>query len=306
MASLPKSDIRNPKSLIVICGPTAVGKTAIAIALAKHFGTEIISADSRQFYREMSIGTAKPTKEELAAVPHHFINNLSIHDEYTAGVYEREALVVLDEIFKTHDVAVMVGGSGLFIKAVCEGFDSFKGEEVSEAIKSKFRNMALEDMQKEVARLDPEYFDKVDKKNPRRLQRALEVMYSTRRKYSDQLTGEKAQRSFNIVKVGLELPREVLYDRINKRVDQMRKAGLVEEATALHPFKELQPLQTVGYQEIFDFLDGKQSKSEAIDKIKQNSRNYAKRQLTWFKKDEEVKWFAADGKEILKQIVTLV
>lgn len=296
----------NKKTLIVVSGPTAVGKTALALDLAKHFKTEILSADSRQFYKEMTIGTAKPSKDELAAVTHHFINNLSIHDEYTAGTYEREALAVLDKIFETHDVAVMVGGSGLFIRAVCEGFDSFKGEEVSEVIKSKFRNMSLENMQKEVARLDPEYFEKVDKKNPRRLQRALEVMYSTRKKYSDQLTGEKATRSFNIIKIGLELPREVLYDRINKRVDQMRKAGLVEEATALLPFKDLQPLQTVGYQEIFEFLDGKQSKSDAIDKIKQNSRNYAKRQLTWFKKDEEVKWFSADKKDILKQIVTLV
>jgi tRNA dimethylallyltransferase len=284
----------NTKSLIVIVGPTAVGKTAIAIEVARHFRTEIISADSRQFYREMSIGTAKPTPNELADVPHHFINNLSIHDEYTAGMYEREALAVLDQIFRKHNVAVMVGGSGLFIRAVCEGFDSFKGEEVTDEVKEKIRLLSLEQMQQEVSKLDPEYFDKVDKQNPRRLQRALEVIYGTGRKYSDQRTGAVAKRNFNIVKIGLELPREVLYDRINKRVDAMRKAGLWEEAIALYPYKNLQTLQTVGYQEVFDCIDGKLSKSEAIDKIKQNSRNYAKRQMTWFKKDESIKWFDAN------------
>lgn len=292
------------KTLFVICGPTAVGKTSLAIELAKHYGTEILSADSRQFYREMSIGTAKPTAADLAALPHHFINNLSIQDEYTAGIYEREALAVLDKIFKTHDTAVMVGGSGLFIKAVCEGFDSFKGEEVSDEVKEKIRLMPLEEMQRQIAKLDPEYFARVDKQNPRRLQRALEVIYSTGKKYSDQRTGAKAKRGFKIIKIGLELPREVLYDRINKRVDAMRKAGLWEEATALYPFRHLQPLQTVGYQEVFDSLDGKISKAEAIDKIKQNSRNYAKRQLTWFKKDEEIRWFDAGSKNILAQIVT--
>ena len=276
-----------------------MGKTALAIEVAKHFGTEILSADSRQFYKEMSIGTAKPNADELAAVPHHYINHLIIQDEYTAGMYEREALAVLATIFEKHDVAVMVGGSGLFIKAVCEGFDSFKGEEVSEAVKGKIRMMSLERMQAEISKLDPEYFDKVDKQNPRRLQRALEVIYGTGRKYSDQRTGTKAQRNFNIIKIGLELPREKLYDRINKRVDAMRKAGLWEEATALYPFRQLQTLQTMGYQEVFDCIDGKLSKSEAIDKIKQNSRNYAKRQMTWFKKDEEVKWFEADKASLI-------
>ena len=253
----------------------------------------------------MSIGTAKPNAAELAAVPHHFINHLSIQDDYTAGMYEREALAVLATIFEKHDVTVMVGGSGLFIKAVCEGFDSFKGEEVSEAVKEKIRLMSLERMQAEVSKLDPEYFDKVDKQNPRRLQRALEVIYGTGRKYSDQRTGTKAKRNFNIIKIGLELPREKLYDRINKRVDAMRKAGLWEEATALYPFRHLQTLQTVGYQEVFDCIDGKLSKSEAIDKIKQNSRNYAKRQMTWFKKDEEVKWFdtAAAATKYLKESI---
>jgi len=284
----------------VICGPTAVGKTAVAIEVAKHFHTEILSADSRQFYREMNIGTAKPNPAELAAVPHHFINNLSIQDTYTAGDYEKEALAVLDKLFQTQDVAVMVGGSGLFIKAVCDGFDSFKNEtnESDEAVIERVKSMPLADMQKEVARLDPEYYEKVDRNNPRRLQRALEVIYITGKKYSEQRTGEKVVRNFNIIKIGVELPREQLYERINHRVDEMMKAGQWDEATALYPHRHLQPLQTVGYQEVFDGIDDKLTKTEAIEKIKQNTRNYAKRQMTWFKKDKEIQW--VDANEVLK------
>ena len=295
-----ESKFIHQKSLIVICGPTAVGKTAVAIEVAKHFKTEILSADSRQFYREMNIGTAKPSAEELAAVPHHFINNLSIEDTYTAGDYEREALAVLSKLFETHDVAVMVGGSGLFIKAVCEGFDSFQNEakEEDESIIQKIKSMSLIEMQAEVARLDPEYYEKVDRNNPRRLQRALEVIYSTGRKYSEQRTGEKVTRNFNIIKIGLELPREQLYERINHRVDEMMKAGQWDEATGLYLYRQLQPLQTVGYQEVFDCMEGKLTKTEAIEKIKQNTRNYAKRQMTWFKKDKEIQW--VDANEVLK------
>lgn len=279
----------------MICGPTAVGKTALSIELAKHYDTEILSADSRQFYREMTIGTAKPDEAELAAVPHHFINNLSINDTYTAGDYEREALRVLDKIFAAKDVAVMVGGSGLFIKAVCEGFDDFQKQtgDADTAIISKIKEMSLEKMQIEVAKLDPAYYEKVDRKNPRRLQRALEVIYTTGKKYSEQRSGIKAQRSFNIIKIGLELPREKLYERINLRVDAMMAAGQWQEAEALYPYRHLQPLQTVGYQEIFDSIDGKLLKAEAVEKIKQNTRNYAKRQMTWFKKDEETIWVEA-------------
>lgn len=286
----------NKKYLIVICGPTAVGKTAVGIKLAKHFGTEIISADSRQFYREMNIGTAKPLVAELASVPHHFINNLSITDKYTAGDYEKQALTVLENIFQKRNVAVMVGGSGLFIKAVCEGFDSFQNmvKEVDAAILEKIKSMLLTDLQNEVAKLDPEYYDKVDRNNSRRLQRALEVIYTTGKKYSEQRTGERAQRNFNSIKIGLELPREQLYNRINNRVDEMLKAGLWGEATTLYPYRHLQTLQTVGYQEVFDCLDNKYTKAEAIEKIKQNTRNYAKRQMTWFKKDEEIKWLSPE------------
>ena len=301
-----QSEIKQHKSLIVICGPTAVGKTAVAIQIAKHFNTEILSADSRQFYREMSIGTAKPSKEELAEVKHHFVNNLGIRDTFTAGEYERQALKVLDKIFESKDVAVMVGGSGLFIRALCEGFDDFKKEisETDKAIIEQIKQMPIEEMQAEVAKLDPEYYEKVDRSNPRRLQRALEVIYTTGKKYSEQRTGEKAQRDFNIIKIGLELPRAELYARINHRVDEMLKAGQWEEATALYPFRALQPLQTVGYQEIFDCIDGKLTKPEAIEKIKQNTRNYAKRQMTWFKRDEEVKWIGVtDTIEILSNIL---
>lgn len=281
----------NRKTLLVICGPTAIGKTALAIEVAKRLQTEIISADSRQFYREMSIGTAKPAAAELAEVPHHFINNLSIQDHYTAGMYEKEVLPLLDQLFAKHDVVVMVGGSGLFIKAVCEGFDDFQNDVITDEVKEKVRALTLEQMQQEVARLDPAFYAVVDKQNPRRLQRALEVIYGTSRKYSEQRSGAKTERPFAIVKVGLELERRALNDRINHRVDQMLTDGLWAEAEALYPYKYLQPLQTVGYQEIFDAIDGKTTREQAIELIKQNTRQYAKRQMTWFKKDEEVRWF---------------
>jgi tRNA dimethylallyltransferase len=293
--------IKNKNTLIVVCGPTAVGKTAVAIDIAKYYDTEILSADSRQFYEEMNIGTAKPSEHELAAVPHHFINNLSISDTYTAGDYEREALEVLGKIFGSKDIAVMVGGSGLFIRAVCEGFDEFKKEisDADEAIISGIKEMSLKDMQDEVSKLDPEYYAKVDHHNPRRLQRALEVIHTTGKKYSEQRTGEKAHRDFHIIKIGLEVSREQLYQRISQRVDAMMKAGQWEEATALYSFKHLQPLQTVGYQEVFDHIDGKLSKTVAIERIKQHSRNYAKRQLVWFKKDQGIKWFDPDDRQTI-------
>lgn len=283
----------NRKTLLVICGPTAIGKTALAIEVARRLQTEIISADSRQFYREMSIGTAKPTSAELAEVPHHFINNLSIHDHYTAGMYEKEVLPLLDQLFAKHDIVVMVGGSGLFIKAVCEGFDDFQNDVITDEVKEKVRALTLEQMQQEVARLDAAFYAVVDKQNPRRLQRALEVIYGTGRKYSEQRSGAKTERPFSILKVGLELERSALNDRINHRVDQMLTDGLWAEAETLYPYKHLQPLQTVGYQEIFDAIDGKTTREQAIELIKQNTRQYAKRQMTWFKKDGEVRWYTS-------------
>jgi tRNA dimethylallyltransferase len=285
------------KILIVVAGPTAIGKTALAIELAKHYQSEIISADSRQFYREMEIGTAKPSPEQLNTVPHHFVNNISIHTKnYSAGKYEHEVLQFLETYFKQHDIAVMVGGSGLFINAVCSGFDKFEKEDESQLwVTRRFLNeKTLEWLQAEVERLDPEYYATVDRKNPARLKRALEIIYTTGKKYSEQRIGKKAERPFNIIKIGLSLPREVLYERINQRVDDMMKAGLLEEVKHLYLHKKLHALDTVGYTELFDFIEDKITLEDAVALIKQNTRNYAKRQMTWFKKDDGLKWFQPD------------
>lgn len=292
------------KHLIVICGPTAVGKTALAIELAKRLDTEIISADSRQFYREMNIGTAKPTNEELAQVPHHFINNLSIHQKhYSAGKYEADVLVFLDHFFQKHDTAIMVGGSGLFINAVCSGFDQMEKAEDEQinTIRNLLNTKDLAWLQEEVERLDPEYFEKVDKKNPVRLKRALEIIYTTGKKYSEQRIGKKIERPFQITKIGLKLERAVLNERINQRVDTMMQNGLLKEVKELYTYKKLPALNTVGYTELFDFLEDKLTLAQAIELIKQNTRNYAKRQMTWFRKDEEVKWFEAENWKVIIQ-----
>lgn len=285
------------KTLIVVAGPTAIGKTALAIELAKHYQAEIISADSRQFYREMEIGTAKPTPEQLSTVPHHFVNNISIHTKnYSAGKYEHEVLQFLENYYQQHNIAVMVGGSGLFINAVCSGFDKFEKEDESQLwVTRRFLNeKPLEWLQNEVERLDPEYFATVDSKNPVRLKRALEIIYTTGKKYSEQRIGKKAERPFNIIKIGLSLPREILYERINARVDDMMKTGLLEEVKQLYLHKKLHALDTVGYTELFDFIEDKISLDDAVALIKQNTRNYAKRQMTWFKKDDGLKWYQPD------------
>lgn len=297
------------KQLIVICGPTAVGKTALSIAVAKQFSAEIISADSRQFYREMNIGTAKPTEAELNAVHHHFINNISIHTKnYSAGKYEAEVLDFLDEYYKKNEVAVLVGGSGLFINAVCSGFDKYEGDKQNEAqdlwVTRRFLNEKnLEWLQEEVARLDPEYYTIVDKKNPVRLKRALEVIYTTGKKYSQQRIGKKTERPFQIIKMGLSLPRETLYERINQRVDKMITQGLLEEAQDLYLHKKLHTLNTVGYPELFDFIEDKTTLEQAIALIKQNTRHYAKRQMTWFKKDENIQWFQPEQQNEIIQFL---
>lgn len=290
----------NSKYLIVICGPTAVGKTSLSVELAKQFNAEIISADSRQFYREMNIGTAKPTEEQLAEVPHHFINNISIHNKsYSAGKYEYEVLEFLEKYFKEKEVAVMVGGSGLFINAVCSGFDKFEKEDDSQLwVTRKFLNTKeLNWLQHEVERLDPEYYVVVDKKNPVRLKRALEIIYTTGKKYSEQRIGKKTERPFKIIKVGLSLPREILYERINARVDEMMKQGLLEEVKLLYLHKKLHTLNTVGYTELFDFIEDKIPLEDAVALIKQNTRNYAKRQMTWFKKDDGIRWFQPEQRK---------
>jgi tRNA dimethylallyltransferase len=277
------------KHLIVVCGPTASGKTRLAITIAKHFNAEIFSADARQFYCEMNIGTAKPTAEELGEVQHHFINNLSIHDEYTAGKFEQEVMEQLEVYFQTKSVAVLCGGSGLFIRAVCEGLED--KTEIPETIRQAVRELSLEEMQAKLLELDPEFYASVDIQNPRRLTRALEVILSSGQKISAQHTGAKKNRPFSTHIIGTELPRDILYHQINQRVDQMIAEGLEAEATSLYPFRTLQPLQTVGYREWFDFIEGKQSREKTIELIKQNTRHYAKRQITWFNKTEHLQWF---------------
>jgi tRNA dimethylallyltransferase len=273
------------KKLIVIGGATASGKTALAIKLAQEYNTEIISADSRQFYRQMTIGTAKPSLEELAAVKHHFIDNLDISEDYSVGDFEREAMQVLEKIFETKEVAILVGGSGLFLKAIYEGFDEFP--EVSEMTKNRVAALeieGLEVMQKTLQQIDYQHFNKMDNQNPARLRRALELCLETGKPYSESILNKKKPRNFQTQFILLDPPRPKLYARINERVDNMIVAGLEEEARSLLPYRHKNALKTVGYEEWFDFFDGKMSHSETIDKIKQHTRNYAKRQGTWFRK----------------------
>ena len=274
------------KKLIVIGGATATGKTALAIRLAQHFGTEILSADSRQFYREMTIGTAKPDASELAAVRHHFIDDLGVADDYSVGDFERDALLVSEKIFAEKDVAILAGGSGLYVRAVCEGLDSFPDISVAtkKVVEEGWQNGGLAWLQTELALRDLVYFQTVDQQNPARLMRALEVCLETGMPYSGFLRNNKKTRSFKPVYVLLDVPRAELYTRIEARVDAMVAAGLEAEAHALVAFRHRPALRTVGYEEWFDFFDGKISRDAAIDKIKQHTRNYAKRQATWFRK----------------------
>jgi len=283
------------KFLIVIAGPTAVGKTSISIQVAKHFHTEIISADARQFYREMNIGTAKPTVDQLSQASHHFINHLSIHDDYSAGKFEQEALALMNNLFLHHDVLVMVGGSGLFIKAVLEGFDSIppKDDEVEKKIKQLFDDEGISALQKLLKEHDPVYYESVDLNNPHRLIRALVVSISTGKPFSSFRKSKPQIRDFIPIKIGLQSERKELYEHINHRVDEMMQHGLLEEAKELFPHRNLIALQTVGYRELFDFLEGKISLEKAVDLIKQNTRNYAKRQMTWFRKEKDMQWVSA-------------
>ncbi len=284
------------KFLVVIGGATATGKTAAAIQLARAFGTVILSADSRQFYREMSIGTAKPTAEERSAVQHYFIDSLHITDSYSVGDFERDALSVLEDIFQKNDIAILVGGSGLFLQAVYAGLDSFPviTTETRTWVAAGEKSGGLSWLQEQVALLDPDYFSRVDRHNPARLRRALEVCRESGQPFSAFLQREKPARPFQSALVLLERPRAELYARINARVDEMIAAGLEAEARALLPYRDYPALRTVGYEEWFAFFDGKISREEVIDKIKQHSRNYAKRQATWFRKHGEWKAFHPD------------
>ena len=280
------------KTLIVIAGPTASGKTACAIRMAQRIDTVILSADSRQFYKEMRIGTAAPTEEELRQAKHYFVHHISIEDKYDVADYERDALSLLDELFKTHDNVILTGGSGLFIDAVCKGIDAMP--DVEPDIRKKVENLLAEGglsaLQDEVQRLDPEYFSVVDKQNPRRLQRALEVCYQTGKPFSSFRSGNVAKREFAIKKYALLWDREQLIDRIDRRVDLMMDQGLLEEAKSLYPKRHLNALNTVGYKELFTYLDGQFSLAEAIEQIKIHTRQYAKRQMTWLRRDGEYEW----------------
>lgn len=281
------------KYLITIVGPTAIGKTAMAIAVAKHFGCEILSCDSRQFYKEMSIGTAAPTPEELAAVPHHFVHHKSIFDSYSVGDFERDALSKLSGLFSTNDFAVLVGGSGLYVNAVLKGFDNFPEIDpfVRESLQEAYDANGLDWLQQRLEQLDPVYYAQVDTANPQRLMRALEVCIGTGKPYSSYLTGKSDERKFKPIVIGLTADRSILYDRINKRVDTMMEMGLEAEARSLYPYHELNALQTVGYRELFEYFDGFVELPTAVEEIKKNTRRFAKRQLTWFRRDESTKWF---------------
>ncbi len=281
------------KKLVVIAGPTASGKTSLSIRLALHYQSEILSADSRQFYRKMDIGTAKPSKEELEKVPHHFINSLGIDEKYNVGRFEEEALKKTSLLFKNYDILFLTGGSGLYIDALCNGIDDLPGTEISvrEELNRIYKTEGIEALQKKLLETDPEYYSQTDKNNPHRLIRALEVSIISGRKYSSFRKNISKKRDFITKKIGLLIDRVELYNRINLRVDAMIKNGLVKEVQALLPYRNENALQTVGYKEIIEFSDHKISLDEAIEAIKQNTRNYAKRQMTWFRKDKEIHWF---------------
>lgn len=285
---------KHSKTLIVVAGPTAVGKTDVAIRLARHLGTEIISADARQVYKELDIGTAKPSDAQLAEVPHHFISSHSIHDEFNAAAYGDEALDVARKLFTKYDQVILCGGSGLYIKALLEGFDDVPeiDKNIRAGIIDEYNLNGLAWLQEEVKRHDPEYFGVVDQKNPHRLIRSLEISRATGIKMADWRKQSKREHEFEVVKIGLILPPEELYSRIDQRMDQMIAEGLFEEAERLYPHRHLQALQTVGYREIFAFMDHSYDRDEAVRLLKRNTRHYAKRQMTWFRKDGGFNWLS--------------
>lgn len=293
------------KKLIVLVGPTAVGKTSVAITVARHFGTEIISADSRQLFKELEIGTAKPSPDELEMVRHHFINSNSIHEPYDAAQYGRDALGLIEKLFVEREVLILCGGSGMYVRAVCEGFDEIP--EIPEAIRdnliSEYEQHGLKVLQDKMRKLDPECYHEMDNQNPHRLIRALEVIEGTGRSIRSFQKKSKLDHPFSIVKIGLTIPRELLYERIDRRMDEMISRGLFTEAESLYKFRDINALQTVGYQEIFDYLDGKYDREEAIRLLKRNSRRYAKRQLTWFQRDLDVTWMDPDNIDGIIQMI---
>lgn len=280
------------KKLVIITGPTASGKTAISVQIAKALNTEIISCDSRQFYKEMSIGTAKPSPQEMDGVKHHFVNSHSVTDEVNAGRFEREALSIITRLFQKHDYVILCGGSGLFIDAITKGFDDMPSitPDVRENLRNEFEKEGLKPLQEQLLQLDPEYYNQVDLDNSQRVIRALEVCLSSAKTYTELRRGQTEKRPFDTIKFVLDWPRQDLYNRINQRVDTMVSEGLEEEVKSLQPFRSLNSLNTVGYKEIFNYLDGETTQPEAIELIKRNSRRYAKRQLTWFRRDPSYQW----------------
>lgn len=281
------------KSLIVITGPTAVGKTELCLDVAKHFDIPIINADSRQIFRELKIGTARPTDEQMAQVHHDFVAMLSLDDYYSASLFEQQVLALLEQQFKIRDYALMAGGSMMYIDAVCDGIDDIPtiDDETRNMMKRRLAEEGLEALVAELKQLDPDYYNIVDRQNPRRVVHALEICRMTGKTYTSFRKRDTRQRPFDIIKIGLTRPREELYERINARVDQMMANGLLEEAKALYPMRSLNALNTVGYKELFDYLDGRWTLEEAVERIKGNTRRYARKQLTWYKKDPRIQWF---------------
>ncbi len=286
-------------TLIVITGPTAVGKTELTIRLAQHFGIPIINADSRQLFRELKIGTAAPTDEELRQVHHYFVGTLGLSDYYSASLFEQQVLEILEQEFTRHDYAIMAGGSMMYIDAVCNGIDDIPtvDDATRNLLKQRLANEGLEVLVEELRRLDPEHYEVVDRQNPRRVVHALEICLMTGKTYTSFRKQEKKQRPFRIIKIGLNRDREELYQRINQRVDQMMDKGLLQEAERLYPQRSVNALNTVGYKELFDYMDGRWSLEEAVERIKGNTRRYARKQLTWFKRDDSLHWFHPDQQE---------
>ncbi|MCF1422704.1 tRNA (adenosine(37)-N6)-dimethylallyltransferase MiaA [Mangrovimonas futianensis] len=298
--------MHNGKFLISIVGPTAIGKTSLSIKLAQYYNTEIISADSRQFFKEMRIGTAAPTKEELKAAKHHFIHHISIEDEYNVGSFERDALSKLENLFDKYNIVIMVGGSGLYVDAVTKGLDNFPDidPKIREDLNKQLATSGLESLQKQLQKLDPKSYQNIAIDNPHRVIRALEICLGTNKPYSSFLNKKESKRPFKTIHVGLTADRNIIYDRINQRVDLMMSLGLLEEVKSLESKKHLNALNTVGYKELFIFLEGAWTKEFAISEIKKNSRRFAKRQLTWFKKNESTIWF--DYETPLHEIVNTI
>lgn len=292
-------------TLIVLIGPTGIGKTDLSLNIAEHYNTEIISADSRQLYADLKIGTAAPTPEQLARVKHHFVGTLQLTDYYSAAQYEAEVMKKLDELFKRHNVIVLTGGSMMYVDAVCKGIDDIPtvDEETRKTLMQHYENVGLERLCAELKILDPEYYDIVDKKNPKRVIHALEICYMTGQTYTSFRTSQTKERPFNIIKVGLRREREELYARINKRVDIMMEDGLLEEAKSVYQYKGLNSLNTVGYKEMFKYLDGEWELPFAIEKIKQNSRIYSRKQVTWFKRDTDITWFHPDDTDNIMSFI---